>query len=234
MTNLASWFIENHIQILVATFMVAMFLYGYEKGFLKMSVKLVSMILSVFITKKAIPDIKIWILNHSTIYDFIQGRVHAIVFDDINSKSESFLESQNRTQGMGNEMIHNSANLFYKMTGLNKLTEYLADKVSNIIVSVLLFVIIYIMIRILLKFLFWLLEFVVQLPGLSMINRISGGALGLIQSICYIWIMLMIISILPETKLTADIGMAFDQQNTYLYVLKEANIFRRIIMEIVM
>ena len=86
---------------------------------------------------------------------------------------------------------------------------------------------------IIVKLLFRLLGLIMLLPGLSMVNRLTGGILGLIEGVCYIWIMLLLIAILPEMNLTKEIGAAFDDQGSYLYALNQANIFRHMLLAFV-
>ncbi len=244
--DFVSWIIEERIQIIVATFMVVMFVYGYYRGLVKMSVRIATLIVTVILTKTVLPVIKDWMMNSTVIHGAIQKRVQSIIAGGIQDTSQGTVYSGGGinsipvpssgvgdSANVGSDILSKNTDLFFKMIGLDKVTDYLADKISNIIISVILFIVIYIVMIIVVKLLFRLLGLLVQLPGLSTINRLAGGLLGLIEGLCYIWIMLLLIGILPEMSLTKEVGEAFDNQGSYLYMLKQANIFSHILLAVI-
>ena len=51
--------------------------------------------------------------------------------------------------------------------------------------------------------------------------------------VLFTMIMLLLIGILPEMSLTKEVGEAFDNQGSYLYMLKQANIFSHILLAVI-
>ena len=78
---------SSWVQIIVATVMVAMFIFGYKKGLVKMSVSFVSIILSTVITKMSLPYVKGYVLKNDRLRLMLQGKVHSIITDGMNSRS---------------------------------------------------------------------------------------------------------------------------------------------------
>ena len=209
MTELITIVMNGWVQIGVAAFMVAMFLYGYRKGLVRMSVNIVSIVVSLIATRMLLPTVQSWIDQNPVLRELVAQRVEKIAF------------GEGPAAGAASE----SVDLFYQLLGLDKLTDYIADRITGMLVSVITFVLLLIVVTLLVKLAFAILQRVVELPVLNFMNRTLGAVLGLVESIVYVWIFLIVISFLPENPLTLHIAMQFNDQTTWLFYLKEANIF---------
>ena len=207
MTELITIVMNGWVQIGVAAFMVAMFLYGYRKGLVRMSVNIVSIVVSLIATRMLLPTVQSWIDQNPVLRELVAQRVEKIAF------------------GEGPAAASESVDLFYQLLGLDKLTDYIADRITGMLVSVITFVLLLIVVTLLVKLSFAILQRVVELPVLNFMNRTLGAVLGLVESIVYVWIFLIVISFLPENPLTLHIAMQFNDPTTWLFYLKEANIF---------
>ena len=209
MTELITIVMNGWVQIGVAAFMVAMFLYGYRKGLVRMSVNIVSIVVSLIATRMLLPTVQSWIDQNPVLRELVAQRVEKIAF------------GEGPAAGAASE----SVDLFYQLLGLDKLTDYIADRITGMLVSVITFVLLLIVVTLLVKLAFAILQRVVELPVLNFMNRTLGAVLGLVESIVYVWISLIVISFLPENPLTLHIAMQFNDPTTWLFYLKEANIF---------
>ena len=209
MTELITIVMNGWVQIGVAAFMVAMFLYGYRKGLVRMSVNVVSIVVSLIATRMFLPTVQSWIDQNPVLRELVAQRVEKIAF------------GEGPAAGAASE----SVDLFYQLLGLDKLTDYIADRITGMLVSVITFVLLLIVVTLLVKLAFAILQRVVELPVLNFMNRTLGAVLGLVESIVYVWIFLIVISFLPENPLTLHIAMQFNDPTTWLFYLKEANIF---------
>ncbi len=209
MTELITIVMNGWVQIGVAAFMVAMFLYGYRKGLVRMSVNIVSIVVSLIATRMLLPTVQSWIDQNPVLRELVAQRVEKIAF------------GEGPAAGAASE----SVDLFYQLLGLDKLTDYIADRITGMLVSVITFVLLLIVVTLLVKLAFAILQRVAELPVLNFMNRTLGAVLGLVESIVYVWIFLIVISFLPENPLTLHIAMQFNDPTTWLFYLKEANIF---------
>ena len=209
MTELITILMNGWVQIGVAAFMVAMFLYGYRKGLVRMSVNIVSIVVSLIATRMLLPTVQTWIDQNPVLRELVAQRVEKIAF------------GEGPAAGAAGE----SVDLFYQLLGLDKLTDYIADRITGMLVSVVTFILLLIVVTLLVKLAFAILQRVAELPVLNFMNRTLGAVLGLVESIVYVWIFLIVISFLPENPLTLHIAMQFNDPTTWLFYLKEANIF---------
>ncbi|WP_036613162.1 CvpA family protein [Oribacterium sp. P6A1] len=237
MTDIIEILKNDWLQISVVTFMVIMLIFGYYKGLIKMSSNLVSLILSVILTKSLRSYFQDWITNNDCIRTYVNTRIH----ENIANNVEKITETTNTNEIITNDSItsqaiksvleannRGNADSLYELLGLDKITESIADKVTEFILSVITFIVLLIVITILIKILFKLLDKIAELPVLTAFNRISGSMLGLIESILYIWIFFIIISLLPQNDLVASAVEQMNREGTWIHFLKETNIFIKI------
>ena len=118
--------------------------------------------------------------------------------------------------------------LFYQFIGLEQWKANLSEKIFQLVYSVIFFVILYLILRILLKIGFQILEYLFKLPGLNLVNRISGAALSAVEWVFWLWFALILLSILPNFPLKDTILEGFSRPGSIPYILKESNLFTRI------
>ncbi len=200
------------VQIAAAAVMIGMLFYGYRKGLVRMSVNIVSIVLSLIATKMLLPTVQSWMEANPALREAVAERVQKIAMGDAGvSGSETAAGA--------------SVDLFYQLLGLDKLTDYIADRITGMFLSAVTFILVLIVTTILVKLAFGLLVHIAELPVLSFFNRTLGAVLGLLEAVLYIWIFLIVISILPENPLTIQIAAQFNDPAGWLFYLKEANIF---------
>ena len=118
--------------------------------------------------------------------------------------------------------------LFYQFIGLEQWKANLSEKIFQLVYSVIFFVILYLILRILLKIGFQILEYLFKLPGLNLVNRLSGAALSAVEWVFWLWFALILLSILPNFPLKDTILEGFSRPGSIPYILKESNLFTRI------
>ena len=89
--------------------------------------------------------------------------------------------------------------------------------ISQFAFKAVVFVALYLVLKILLRLTFRILDHVMQLPVLSLINRVLGAACGLCGGLLYIWIAMLLISILPSVGICRA---AMEQINSSSFLLQ--------------
>lgn len=205
---------NSWVQLSVAAILVAMFVLGYRKGFIKMSAAFVSIVASLIITRITLPYAIAYVNRNEILRNILSERVQNII---ILEKGEDAASD-----------INHQIDIFYDLIGIDKLTDFLGEKAAEFIISVLTFLFVLIVVSLLIRIIFKALDLIVSVPGLSFINRILGGGLGLFEGLVYIWVIILLIGILPENQWTVQIAHQFNEPGSWLYYLKEANLITRI------
>ena len=199
---------EMGVGLVLLLSLSAMVWHGYKKGLLKKIFAMTSLLLSIAMAKLLMPQ------NIAGFFFPIQ-REGAQLSDVIGS---------NPTPDKSMENI----DLFYQFIGLEQWKTNLSEKIFQLVYSVIFFVILYLILRILLKIGFQILEYLFKLPGLNLVNRLSGAALSAVEWVFWLWFALILLSILPNFPLKDTILEGFSRPGSIPYILKESNLFTRI------
>ncbi len=219
---------EHWLSALVFVLFAALFYMGWKKGLVKMAFSFVSLLFSVILSKILLPVVKPWALSNPVIVGLIRARIPVQTLVPGASTDPGTAASGNAAQGAAGSIGNTITDSFYRWAGLDKFTNYLADRITNLILSILIFIVLVILIHLGSKLLYHVLEGVAKLPGISLLNRLMGGALGLLEGVAYLWILFLIIGILPSFPFSEEILHQINREGSWLYLLKEANLLTRV------
>ena len=232
---------NDWVQISVITFMVVMLISGYCKGLVKMSSNLVTLIMSIVITRMAKPHFQEWLKNNEAVRSFVSNKVEFLVTEYIESTVKNSTQIQNESLSDNNivnaiikNTLENSDGDISELLGIDKIANIITEKISDFVLSIITFLVLMIVITIIMKLIFYILDKIVALPVLSVINRVSGAILGLIESILYIWIIFIVLSLFPKNEFINDILEQINRKGTWIYFLKESNLFIKVFELIIM
>ncbi len=97
------------------------------------------------------------------------------------------------------KMLVGADNEIYRMLFLSGFGELAEEYVYGFASRVLAWILTYAVVRILLRTLLISLELMVKVPGLSLLNRLMGGALGFLQQLLTIWLVFLILAVFSHT-----------------------------------
>lgn len=241
------------IDIAIYIILVLMVLFGYTKGFFKQVLStanwLVSLILSFLFVK---PFSKLMMRTP------LQGTINSKIGDWISSKGGVFdipYEPAN-----GNEQIADAISNGLKLPkfiadaiakGINfdvpdgtTLKDILVPSIGSIIMTIISFIILFIMLLLIIKLIVNLLNIIFDRGLLGFFNKILGAALGLVKSIIFISLAMLLLStlasvipsindfVVSDLKLNESgfrIGKFFYENNILIEIIKGSFSFENII-----
>lgn len=202
----------------------AMVWHGYKKGLLKKIFAMTSLLLSIAMAKLLMPVAQQELAKNQELQKLVQNIAGFFFPIQREGAQLSDVLSSNPTPDKSMENI----DLFYQFIGLEQWKTNLSEKIFQLVYSVIFFVILYLILRILLKIGFQILEYLFKLPGLNLVNRLSGAALSAVEWVFWLWFALILLSILPNFPLKDTILEGFSRPGSIPYILKESNLFTRI------
>ena len=228
---------NDWVQISVITFMVVMLISGYYKGFVKMSSNLVTLIMSIVLTRMARPYFQEWVKNNEALKSFVSEKVQLLVTEYLETAVNNSTQLQNEAlsgtdSNIVNIIIKDSLEKnggdISELLGIDKIANVIVEKISDFILSIITFIILMIVITIIMKLIFYILDKIFSLPVLTVINRVSGALLGLVESILYLWIIFIVLSLFPKNEFVIGIMEQINRKGTWLYFLKESNLIIKV------
>ena len=209
---------SNWVQVVVAVFLVVMVYCGYHRGLIRMSASFVSILITTVLTRLLHPYVTEWMSSNAVLQNFVEKRV------------ESVLASSAGMNTLGNAggSAAGQVDQLYRLLGVDQLTDYLAGQISGFIVTAISFILMLIVVNLVVRIVFYVLDFVMKLPGLSLMNRLSGALIGFVEAVFYIWILLIVAAILPGNAVTGAIAEQFSREGSWLCYLRQANLIVRV------
>lgn len=215
---------EMGVGLVLLLSLSAMVWHGYKKGLLKKIFAMTSLLLSIAMAKLLMPVAQQELAKNEELQKLVQNIAGFFFPIQREGAQLSDVIGSNPTPDKSMENI----DLFYQFIGLEQWKANLSEKIFQLVYSVIFFVILYLILRILLKIGFQILEYLFKLPGLNLVNRISGAALSAVEWVFWLWFALILLSILPNFPLKDTILEGFSRTGSIPYILKESNLFTRI------
>ena len=230
----------NWLLIGVLLFIVICCANGYRKGFIRLAVSFVFVILTIALVKMVTPYFGTFLREHTPLYNGIKETCMDYFREDAGEydaqrKSDQVraIENSRFPEGLKKSLLENNNSEIYailEVTGFDDyIGTYLARTITNIIAFVLAFLIIYLFLRAVLLS----LDILTRLPVLHGINKTAGFFLGLAESLVFIWIAFLVITIFCTGKTgTMLLGMIDD--SLFLSLLYTNNYLLKIISALVL
>ena len=215
---------EMGVGLVLLLSLSAMVWHGYKKGLLKKIFAMTSLLLSIAMAKLLMPIAQQELAKNQDLQKMVQNIAGFFFPIQREGAQLSDVLGSSPTPDKSMENI----DLFYQFIGLEQWKDNLSEKIFQLVYSVIFFVILYLLLRILLKIAFQILEYLFKLPGLNLVNRLSGAALSAVEWVFWLWFALILLSILPNFPLKDAILEGFSRPGSIPYILKESNLFTRI------
>lgn len=130
-------------------------------------------------------------------------------------------------QALSLEQLAGTDNEIYRMLFLSGFGEMAEEYVYGFASRVLAWILTYAVVRILLRTLAASLELMAKVPGLSLLNRLMGSALGFLQQLLTLWIFFLVIAVFSHTgwgealcrSIQSSMWMGYLYENNLLLLL---------------
>ncbi len=228
---------EHWLSLGVGVFLLAMVLYGHYKGFLRLIITFLALVMSVIVVQFAMPKVTEYLQNNTEVYKTFGESLlkmtdaESVMEDQYPSQQRDIIEQLKIPEQMKEALLENNNREIYKILRVEEFLDYvgtcLAGMIINLIGSALLFILVYIALR----FLIHWLDLLARLPILHGMNQIAGAVLGGIQGLLMIWFFFWIIQICSEKSWTEMLLLQI-KDSLWLTFLYENNLFNWIFIRI--
>ena len=127
--------------------------------------------------------------------------------------------------------VNNNSEI-YKELGVDTFAQYVGSYLARLIINIVAFLCTFVLITIVLRAIVFALDIVSNLPVLGFINRLAGGAIGVIGALVIVWNVFVVITLLYTTSFGKEMYRMIQSdailKTIYEYnpILKLATIFR--------
>lgn len=203
---------EHWLSVSAGIFLAAMVLYGHYRGFLRMAVTMLALVISTVIVRSATPYITTFLKENTQIQEKIQSTLSEAAGLS-GSDPEIHLPAQQRIVIEGLELprqmkeilLENNNNEIYRILGADTFLEYIGSYITNMILNLAGSVILFILVNLILRFLIRWFNLLTKLPILSGMNQIAGALLGGVEGLLCLWAGCVAVDIFSRTEWAAQV-----------------------------
>ena len=216
------------------------FVLGWYKGFLVTVLNLCSYVISWVVAFFAYPHLASYIQQTdfgSTLLYYTAGAeklsdmsVANVPVQDIGfERIKEILSTSEIPKAVENMILDNIQNGAFSSMGISTLSDYFNQTLINLTLSLVCFLIIFFAVKLVCLFVIGLVDYVVKLPVLKQCDKLIGGAVGVLLSVVFVWVIFSIVpifmSVLPLEDFNTLIqesflGKLFFDGNVIFNVLK--------------
>lgn len=180
---------------------------GYRRGFIREIVSFFFVFLSLSLAWAINPYINDFLISETPVYSTIQETCTDFVqkqSNDLENEMESssqFIDGLNLPEILRKNIEKNNNTENYAELSVNTLTEYVSGYLARTIVNGLSYVLAYILATIGIRIVVYILNLIAGLPILKTANKLTGGLVGFVKGLVFIWILFLILTVLCSTEI---------------------------------
>ncbi|MDR0923158.1 MAG: CvpA family protein [Hungatella sp.] len=204
-------YMENWLSVAAGVYLLGMVLYGHHRGFIRLVVSMLAVVLSLTIVRVALPTVTGYLKENTGLQQTISENMKKSIGleQEENPSGEALeapsaqrmiIENLKLPQNIKNALIENNNSEVYQMLGVQAFTDYVGNYLADVILNsagfVLLFAGIYVFSRLVMR---WL-DIISRLPIISGINKIAGALLGGLEGLVFLWIACLLVTAFSGTE----------------------------------
>lgn len=180
---------------------------GYRRGFIREIVSFFFVFLSLSLAWAINPYINDFLISETPVYSTIQETCTDFVqkqSSDLENEMESssqFIDGLNLPEILRKNIEKNNNTENYAELSVNTLTEYVSGYLARTIVNGLSYVLAHILATIGIRIVVYILNLIAGLPILKTANKLTGGLVGFVKGLVFIWILFLILTVLCSTEI---------------------------------
>ena len=199
---------------IMTVYLIGMMLYGHYRGFIKIAVSAMSLFITLFAARVAIPQAAAWLEHNTAVYETMKES--ALKASGLDEKMEEMAQTAGLAGKAGERaviesleipdqikklLIENNNGEIYQEMGVqifeDYVGKYLADRVIRVIIFTVLFIVFYAFLHIIIV---WL-NLISRLPILYGLNKIAGAVLGLAEALIFIWVGALVLTLFSGSEI---------------------------------
>lgn len=230
----------NWLLIGILIFMLICTINGYRKGFIRLAVSFVFVIITIALVRMVTPYLGSFLERHTPVYSTIKENCMEIFREDAGDYDQEkktdqvkAIESSRLPEKFKKSLMENNNAEIYSILEVTGFDEYIGTYVAKTLTNIIAFVLAFIIIYLALKLILFSLDLIARLPVLHGINKTAGLLLGLAESLVFIWVFFLAITIFFTGK-TGENLMGMVNDSLFLRFLYSNNYLLKIISAIVL
>lgn len=185
----------NYLFVVVVISLSIGALVGYKRGFLRIAVSLIGLLVVIVISLKLSPFVSEYVTNNTQIYDSAKHKIVELYDEKNGTLDNSISENQNLTiksynlpDLISSALVTNNTSEMYSILAASLFEEYIAGYLAVICIKAGSFIAVFIALEILLFLLKLTIKIIEKIPVLKTFNKILGLVAGVSTVLIFVWV----------------------------------------------
>lgn len=229
---------KHWLSLAAGIFLLAMMLYGHYRGFIRIGVALLSLVVNIACVRLATPYLTSFLMKNTELQQNMAkmimntiGLEEQLAGVQLPAQQRMMIEQLKIPFQIKDLLLENNNTEIYRLLGVDTFFDYmgtyLAGIVLNLVASVILFTVIHWLLRLLVR---WL-NLIARLPLISGFNHIAGAVLGGVQGLLWLWGGCILVNLCSSTSWAAAVFQQI-QSSFWLSYLYQNNLIDKIVVSI--
>lgn len=224
--------------IVAIVFIVFLGILGFRRGFIREVVSTAFVILSLVLVTMINPYVNRFLRENTPLERTIQEKCGDLVekgsqnIQNMGKEGQDkLLENLNLPDLITQNLKQENTGETYQQLAVTSFTEYVTAYLTNMLINGISFLISFLLVTLLRRVVFFLLDLIAKLPVIHGINQLAGAIVGAGKAVIYIWIVLLLLTVLCNTGI-GKAGMELVEQDSILKFLYERNLLIKVFLNI--
>lgn len=210
---------------------------GYRKGFVREIMSFFFVFLALALAWMINPYVNDFMMKKTPAYERIQESCLNLIdsqnMDEEKSDEESsggkvmdgtiqeettFIDGLNLPKVLQKSLKDNNTAEVYKELAVDSFGDYVSGYLARLIVNGMSYLVSYILANLVIRLIGCVLNAIAELPLINGANRLTGALVGVAKGIVFLWIALLILTVLCSTE-TGKTGLALVEKDSFLRVV---------------
>jgi len=187
----------NTNYLLIATLILFSYfiIRGYKRGFLRIVVTFIGMIIIIAAVKRATPYVSEYLINNTKAYEKIQEKVTEKFSEANQQYDNTIVENQTKTINsyeipdvLKDNLILNNTKQMYQTLLVSMFEEYVSAYLAKTAVKAMSFVILFVVLIIAFNVLLKIVDIISKIPVIKGLNKFAGAILGCSEALIIMWV----------------------------------------------
>jgi len=208
MLETATQFLDSRwFSLLIGIFILGMVLHGHSCGFIRLSVSLMAVVITIIAVRTALPYATDYLRTHTKAEERIESYITSVTGLDTLTEEQTGTESSqlqiisgmDLPEGLQDILKENNTKEIWKRLGVKHFTDYISGYLGHMFLNYICFAVLFVAIWMVLHLLLKVLDIFTRLPVIHGMNQIAGALLGLFEALIFVWIAFLLIMLFAGT-----------------------------------
>lgn len=227
----------NYLLLGVAVFLLACSLHGYRKGFLRIAVSLVSLVVIIVVVTYIAPYVSNYLIEKTPVYENVRNKmVEAFAESGINidttdnqiTDENAEIESYGLPEVITGALIENNTEETYNSLAVDVFEDYISGYLSRMVIKSGSFLILVAILWAAIYALLFTADILGKIPVLRTFNKLVGLGAGLAVGVIIVWLFFLVIITFFGQELSSLMLSYINKSQTLKFLFNSNQLFKYI------